>query len=347
MAFLVEAEKRDRHIESRYQMSSLFGKRKGRSAGPASADGTGVLHQDAKKGVLKMSSGPQDAEKTPLLELKDVCFGYEDDLILDHLSLQVDPGDFIGVVGSNGAGKSTLIKVMLGLLPPDRGEVLWGGRPQRERAIRVGYVSQKSNAFNSGFPATVGEIVLSNLYQDIGLFRRPGAKHREKVREALRMVDLEGFEKRPISELSGGQQQRVFIARTLVMGARLIFLDEPTSGVDARTEGEIYHLLSTLNSRYDIGIVLVSHDMNAVTVHANRMFCLGADGFFEHCMDEGCGENFYRRLYGFEVVPHIHHHADDDADQDRSEARRRQEHCHVHDVCHHGTDTKGKEGPHA
>ena len=134
------------------------------------------------------------------------------------------------------------------------------------------------------------------------------------VAAALEQVDLSGFERRAIGELSGGQQQRVFIARVLAAGTGLLFLDEPTANVDIRTENEIYQLLRELNRVRGLTIVLVSHDIGAVTAYANRMFCLGADGFFEHCIDEGCHENFYRRLYGYEVVPHIHHRPDERGD---------------------------------
>lgn len=255
-------------------------------------------------------TGVTDQQQEPILEARDICFGYDQTLVLDHIGFSIYPGDFVGLVGSNGAGKSTLVRLLLGLLPPDSGELLLGGRPQREHRVRVGYVAQKAGVFNAGFPATVFEVVSASLYSDIGLFRRPGPAHRAAVAAALEQVDLSSFERRAIGELSGGQQQRVFIARALAAGTGLLFLDEPTANVDIRTENEIYQLLRELNRVRGLTIVLVSHDIGAVTAYANRMFCLGADGFFEHCIDEGCHENFYRRLYGYEVVPHIHHRPD-------------------------------------
>lgn len=248
--------------------------------------------------------------REPILEVRDLCFGYDQTLVLDRIGFGIQAGDFVGLVGSNGAGKSTLVRLLLGLLQPDSGEILLGGRPRREHRVRIGYVSQKAGAFNAGFPATVFEVVSASLYPDIGLFRRPGPRHRAAVATALERVGLAGFERRAIGELSGGQQQRVFIARALASGTGLLFLDEPTANVDIRTEHEIYQLLRELNRVHGLTIVLVSHDIGAVTAYANRMFCLGADGFFEHCIDAGCHEDFYRRLYGYEVVPHIHHRPD-------------------------------------
>lgn len=247
-------------------------------------------------------------ENVKLMSVQHICFGYDHKRILTDVDFNIYKGDFIGLVGSNGSGKSTLIKLMLGLLQPDKGKIIKSTKENGE-PIRLGYVSQKSNSFFSGFPATVNEVVLSGTFSDIGLFKRPNASHKRRVDEALRQVDMLEYKRRSINELSGGQQQRVFIARALASNADLLILDEPTSGVDSKAEFEIYELLSILNKQMGLAICLVSHDISAVTSYATRLLCMGIDGFFEHCLDLGCKEDFYRQLYAYDVVPHIHSHA--------------------------------------
>jgi zinc transport system ATP-binding protein len=244
--------------------------------------------------------------KPPLVEVRDLTFGYDRKLIIDHINFQINSGDFVGVIGGNGTGKSTLLKLLIGLLEPDSGEILLAGAPLQERRVRIGYVSQKIGTFHGGFPATVEEIVVAGLYSDIGLFRRPKAEHWTQVEDALAKVDMSAYRKRSIHELSGGQQQRVFIARAIASQASLLVLDEPTSGVDPKVEGELYTLLSKLNKDMQLTIVLVSHDINVVTARANRLFCFGFKDFFEHDLCEDQDGNFFRRLYGHDIMAHIH-----------------------------------------
>ncbi len=239
----------------------------------------------------------------PLLSVEDLSFGYAEKTVFKGLSFNLFPGDFAGLIGGNGTGKTTLIKLLLGLLSPDHGTIRYGdGLSQTS----MGYVSQKATSFQTGFPATVEEVILGQLYRDMGCLHWAKAKHKARVKAVLEMVGLSGYEHRPIQALSGGQQQRVFIARTLASGARLMILDEPTVGIDLKGEKAIYDLLRQLNETQKLTILLVSHDVSAVTRHANRLFCMGANGFFEHCLDEACNESFYRQLYGYEVIPHIH-----------------------------------------
>src|SRR4029079_780921 len=133
------------------------------------------------------------------------------------ISLQVNEGEFWALIGPNGSGKSTLINIILGLLKPSRGKLKLFGEnidtfKERER---IGYVSQKSNSFNTGFPATVLEVVRSGLTRKTGLFKSFSKKDDERTLEALRIVGMDQYANKNIGELSGGQQQRVFIARAL------------------------------------------------------------------------------------------------------------------------------------
>lgn len=152
----------------------------------------------------------------------------------------------MGLVGPNGSGKSTLIKCLLGLQKPSQGAIRLFGKDQRrfKERSKIGYVSQKANSFNSGFPATVFEVVSTGLTSKLGLFRFMNVAHKQKVKEAVEAVGMSEFLNRNIGELSGGQR-RIFIARALVSEPELLILDEPTVGVDAQN---VYTFMSFLNS---------------------------------------------------------------------------------------------------
>lgn len=212
----------------------------------------------------------------PLIQLQNVYYQYEQTEALKNISIKIEEGDFLAIIGPNGSGKSTLLKIILGLLKPTKGKVLLFGKPVplfKEKEL-IGYVSQKSNAFNTGFPATVEEVVQSGLVKKVGLFRSYPKNVQNKVKEALTSVGMEKFAKKNIGDLSGGQQQRVFIARALVSDPKILILDEPTVGVDSKNVRSFYHMLSHLNREHQITIVLVTHDVDAVSKSISHVACL-------------------------------------------------------------------------
>lgn len=213
---------------------------------------------------------------TPLINLHNISYQYEQTKALIDINLTIAEGEFLAIIGPNGSGKSTLLKIMLGLLKPTKGEVLLFGKAanQFKGKESIGYVSQKSNAFNTGFPATVGEVVRSGLVKKIGLFHRYPKDVQMQVRQALKAVGMEQFTGKNIGDLSGGQQQRVFIARALISNPRVLILDEPTVGVDSKNVRSFYHMLSHLNREHNITIVLVTHDVDAVSKSISHVACL-------------------------------------------------------------------------
>ncbi|MCX7921525.1 MAG: metal ABC transporter ATP-binding protein [Clostridia bacterium] len=245
-----------------------------------------------------------------VIEAKHLSFGYDNKLILENINFSIDKGDYLGIIGSNGSGKSTLIKLLLATLKPSGGEIkILGERIDKfRRWDKIGYVSQKANSFNTSFPATVEEVVAANLYSRVGLFRRPGKEHRKQVDNALELVGMREYKSRLIGELSGGQQQRVFIARVLVSQPEIMFLDEPTVGIDAKSEEAVYCMLARLNKELGITIVLISHDTSAITVHANKIACMGNKGLIIHDPKEKMTEEFITELYGYGVNLHAHRH---------------------------------------
>ncbi|MEK3953968.1 zinc transport system ATP-binding protein [Psychrobacillus psychrotolerans] len=213
---------------------------------------------------------------SPLINLHNISYQYEQTKALIDINLTIAEGDFLAIIGPNGSGKSTLLKIILGLLKPTSGEVLLFGKPvnQFKEKERIGYVSQKSNSFNTGFPATVTEVVRSGLVKKTGLFHRYPANVNKQVRQALKSVGMDEYSMKNIGDLSGGQQQRVFIARALISNPNVLILDEPTVGVDSKNVKSFYNMLSHLNREHNITIVLVTHDVDAVSKSISHVACL-------------------------------------------------------------------------
>lgn len=246
--------------------------------------------------------------KEPIIEAKNISFGYEDRSILDNASLDIYQGDFMAIIGPNGSGKSTLMKICTGLIKPKQGNVILFGKEisKFKEWGRIGYIPQKATSFNQGFPATVEEVVKSNLFSRIGLMGRITKQHIEKVHEVLDLVGMLDFKDRLVGRLSGGQQQRVFIAKALVSSPDILFMDEPTTGIDAHSEKDFYALMDDLNKEKNITIVMVTHDIGAVSKNISRIICLSRGKANEH----GCGIDVadLNELYGHDVAPLIHNH---------------------------------------
>lgn len=253
----------------------------------------------------------------PVIEVRDVSFGYGKDLVLDRVSLTVARGEYLGLIGPNGSGKTTLLRLILGLLPLTRGEIRLFGTPvQRFRdRWRVGYVAQKAASFNSAFPATVEEVVFTGLAARRGILRRFTPSDRLAVRQALDRVGLLPFKDRLVGRLSGGQQQRVFIARALVSRPELLILDEPTVGVDASAEGQFYRLIRSLRAEMGLTVILVSHDIGAISHEVSALACLNRRLFYHGSPADFGTEEQLCELYGHEVVRIQHHHHPGEGDR--------------------------------
>ncbi|WP_018930863.1 metal ABC transporter ATP-binding protein [Gracilibacillus lacisalsi] len=213
--------------------------------------------------------------KKTIVEMENVSFHYGERQALSKVNFIINEGDFIGLVGPNGGGKTTLIKLLLGMEKPTTGEIQLFGQPIRKfkEKNKLGYVSQKANSFNSGFPATVEEVVTMGLTSKLGYFRRLTRQDKLHIYEAVEKVGMTEYLSENIGELSGGQQQRIFIARALVSDPKLLILDEPTVGVDAENVEKFFDLLHELNQQ-NISLLLVTHDIGTMTHHASKVACL-------------------------------------------------------------------------
>ncbi|WP_409289311.1 metal ABC transporter ATP-binding protein [Peribacillus sp. SCS-37] len=250
--------------------------------------------------------------KNSVIEVNHLFYKYEKDMVLEDVSFNVPKGSFLGIVGPNGSGKSTLLKLLLGLLKTQQGSIKVFGKDIRSFKDwdRVGFVSQKANSFNTGFPATVGEVVLSGLTRKIGMFRFADKKNREKVEEVLDSVGMLPFKDRNIGELSGGQQQRVFIARALVSEPELLILDEPTVGVDVKNVNQFYEMLEDLNKKLNITLVLVTHDVGVISDKVTHVACLNKNLHFHGESKEyhSLEEHELSGIYGHDVQVITHRH---------------------------------------
>jgi zinc transport system ATP-binding protein len=220
--------------------------------------------------------------RQPVLSIQNLSAGYENDTILQNVNFELYDGDFIGLIGPNGGGKSTLLKVILGLLPPQSGQVTILGMDVRHGRRFIGYVPQFVES-DRAFPISVWDAVRMGLSTGWRLFARLSAQESVRIEAALAEVGMLDLRQRAMGELSGGQRQRVFIARALVSNPKILLLDEPTASVDPNVTKDIYELLSQLNKK--MAILLVSHDMMAVSSFTKTIACLNRKLVYHNSKD--------------------------------------------------------------
>ncbi len=228
----------------------------------------------------------------------------ENDILRD-INLELDRGDFLGIIGPNGGGKTTLLKIILGLLEPDKGKVrVFGKRPSSFRG-KVSYVPQHTD-FDAEFPINVWNVVLMGRIGRLGLKPFYSREDKRKAKKALKKVEMHRFKDRQFSSLSGGEQQRVLMARALVSEPEILLLDEPTASVDEKIKTSIYELLKELNEKQNKTIILISHDVGFLSSYVEKVACLN-----QNLIYHGSGELTHEMIeesYGCEVdvIAHTH-----------------------------------------
>ena len=206
-----------------------------------------------------------------IIKVRDLDFSYNGQPVLRDVDLEVAAGDFMAMIGPNGGGKTTLLKLMLGLLSADRGQILIFGKSPKAVSHRIGYVPQDVH-INRDFPVSVLDVVLMGKLKPGRGWTRHSQNDRAAARQALEKVEMADYNDRRIGELSGGQLQRVFVARALVTEPDLLFLDEPTASIDTKGQREFYALLKELNQT--ITIIVVSHDLMVVSGYVKSVACV-------------------------------------------------------------------------
>ncbi len=236
-----------------------------------------------------------------VISFEHVSYAYAHSNVLQDICLDIEAEEFFGVIGPNAAGKSTLLKLMLGLLKPDSGNISILGLTPKQASKQIGYVPQHP-AFPRNFPINVGEVVLMGR---LGKHRRMGGfshHDRDIALESLSVVEMADLALTPIKELSGGQLQRMLIARALSCEPEILVLDEPTANIDMQAEENIFSLLKKYNE--DMTIIVVSHDIAFISAYVNRVACLNTTLVCHET--EAISGKTIEELYG-SPVKMIHH----------------------------------------
>ncbi len=233
-----------------------------------------------------------------LIRLDGVAVSFNGQAVLDDVQLSVQPGEIVTLIGPNGAGKTTLVRVVLGLLQPERGNV------RRAPRLRIGYMPQKLHV-----DATLPLSVLRFLRLVPGVDRK-------RALPALAEVGAEQVIDSPLQSISGGEMQRVLLARALLREPQLLVLDEPVQGVDVAGQAELYRLISRLRERHGCGVLMVSHDLHLVMSATDQVVCLNRHVCCSGHPEQVSGDPAFIELFGQDAksLAVYHHHHDHDHD---------------------------------
>lgn len=204
-----------------------------------------------------------------LFEMNSISAAYGTNMVLQDINFKVTGNDFVGVIGPNGGGKTTLLKVILGLLKPVSGEIVFNN--ELIQSYSIGYLPQISTG-DVNYPVTVTDVVLSGLMMRKNIISRMTQADKRKAENVISELGLSGLSAATLNELSGGQMQRVFLARAIIGDPKLLLLDEPGNFVDSTFENDFYEKLRELNKR--MAILMVSHDVGTISAHIKSFACI-------------------------------------------------------------------------
>lgn len=231
-----------------------------------------------------------------IIEVKKLMVSYGDLKILDDLSFKVSEGEIAVIIGPNGSGKTTLLKAIIGLIPA-KGEVRVCGKNIREALPEISYVPQRFS-FDKTFPITVEEFLtlgVDKKYLD-----------EQNLKKQLAEVGMTGYIASIIGSLSGGQLQRILIAKALLRRPRILFLDEPASGIDIRGEKHVYELIRHINQKHGVTVLMISHELDVVYKYATRVICLNRKLLCSGPPLEELNPETIKRLYGHDIGVYEH-----------------------------------------
>lgn len=238
-----------------------------------------------------------------VISFENVSYAYNHINVLEDISLEIKAEEFFGIIGPNAAGKSTLLKLMLGLLEADKGNIKVLGHAPADTRHLIGYVPQ-APSFPRDFPIKVEDVVLLGCQKPSKYFGGFSSEERRLALAALEVVEIEKLAGLPIAELSGGQVQRMLIARALAGQPEILVLDEPTANIDAQAEENIFSLLKQYNQH--MTIIVVSHDIAFISAYVKRVGCLNKR-LVCHATESISGKTM-EELYGapIKMIHHAH-----------------------------------------
>ena len=223
----------------------------------------------------------EDTSAQPVIDIQELSFSYNGQLVLDGVNLVIQERDFIAMIGPNGGGKTTLLKLVLGLLKPAQGTIKVFGKPAEKASHYIGYVPQDVD-INRRFPITVLDVVLMGKLHQKKTFTS-GRQFREEAMNALSQMNMADYASRKIGDLSGGQRQRVFISRALITQPKILMLDEPTASIDTKGQADFFAMLKGLNE--ELTIMVVSHDLLAIAPYVTSAACVNRRLHFHQKVD--------------------------------------------------------------
>ncbi|MGB9823610.1 MAG: metal ABC transporter ATP-binding protein [Candidatus Hydrothermia bacterium] len=239
----------------------------------------------------------------PEIVFEKVTVAYGDNIVFRDLSFTLEKEDFLVVIGPNGAGKSTLAKTLLGVLKPTRGVSYVLGCPVQEvcpHRKMIGYVPQFYNA-DPDFPATLFDVVLTGCYSLLKPFQRVPEKFLNQALDNLALVNLMDQKDVLFGRLSGGQQKRGLLARALMGPPKILLLDEPTSGVDLKSEKQVNEAILKAHKAYNIPVILITHDINPYVDLATKIIVIGYGRHFFGTPDEVLREDLLESIYDTQI----------------------------------------------
>ena len=241
------------------------------------------------------------------LSVENLCVKLNNHHLIENITFSVEEGSIVAIIGPNGAGKTTLVRDILGLIPHTSGSVTLLGQPFKhpDVHIKVGYVPQRLE-FDRSFPLTVSELLSFTIPPVYSFPFHRKRKEKEYILELLEVVGARELADRSIGRLSGGELQRIMIAKAIVNEPKILFLDEPASGVDMEGQERFYDLIKRLNREKGLTVILISHDLNIVYRFADNVLCLNRKLVCSGRPSETLTDEVIKSVYGEMMGAYIH-----------------------------------------
>lgn len=226
-----------------------------------------------------------------MIKVENLTIGYDNQIILKNVNINIKEGEYVCIIGANGSGKSTLLKTMIGLNKPLSGKITIDDK------VSIGYVPQTLH-LQQDFPATVNEIVMSGCLKKMKWRPFYTKKERDLVNKQMKLLQISSLKRKSFSELSGGQQQRALIARALCATNKVLFLDEPFTALDGHGALKLYNILKKINIEEKVTIVMISHDIEDALRYANHVIHIDETICFDGTKEEYLESSFMKKLKG-------------------------------------------------